>query len=106
MQALEEFQPGRAGGLFQVIARLAAERGHVGLLQFEGQIERGGQSADEGGILARLFAAELVVQVQHGQAQIPARREFAQHMQQAHGIGAAGDRHADALVRLKHAITG
>ncbi len=105
-EALEELQAGGAGGLFEIFARFAAERGDVGFLQFARQIERGGQVAHEGGILAGFLAAQLVIEVQHGQAQIPARGQIAQDMQQAHGVGAAGDRHADALARLKHAITG
>ena len=37
-QPLEKLQARRARRLFQIVARLAAERGYVGLLQFEGQI--------------------------------------------------------------------
>jgi len=91
--------------LFQVVARFAAQRGDVGFLQYKGQVEGGGQIADEGGVLARLFAAKLMIQVEHGEAQIPARGELAQNVQQAYGVRTAGDRHAHALVGLKHAIT-
>ena len=105
-QAREEFQAGITCGLFQIAPRFAAERGHIGFTQFERQMEAGGQIAHERGIAPRLFAAKLMIQMQHGKAQIPAGGKFAQNVQQAYGIGAAGDRHAHALVRLKHAITG
>ena len=103
---MEELQAGGAGGLFEVFARFAAKRGDIGFLRFERQIERRRQVAHEGGILTGFLAAKLVIEVQHGQLQVPTRGQIAQDVQQAHGVGAAGDRHADALAGLKHAITG
>jgi len=45
----------------------------------------------------------LMIEVQDLQVQVPARGELEEHVQQAHGIGAARYGHANALARLKHA---
>ena len=105
-QVAKKRQPCGSGGLLEVVAGLATERLHIGFAQLERKIESRGQIADKNSILERLFPAELVIQMQHCQAQVPARRELTQNVQQTYGIGPSGDCHSHPLARLKHAITG
>ncbi len=46
-----------------------------------------------------------MVQVQDAQPQRPARRQFEQHVEQTHRIGASGYGHGNLLAALEHAIT-
>jgi hypothetical protein len=95
-----------ARGLFHVFAALARQPGDVYLAETKRQAQSAGQLLHEAGILARLFATQLMIQMEHAETQVPAGSELEQNVQQAHGIRAAGDRHAHALARLEHAITG
>jgi hypothetical protein len=64
------------------------------------------QIADKTLIAIGFLASQLVIQMEYGQAEVPARRQLEQHMEQAHRIGPAGDSHADSCPPLEHAITG
>ncbi len=64
-----------------------------------------GEFPHEGRVGARFFAAQSVVQMENGQRKIPLAGEFRQKVQQAHGIGAAGDRYANAGAAREHVIT-
>ena len=44
-----------------------------------------------------------MIEMENGQAEIPARSQLEQNMQQTHGVRAARYRHAYALARLEHA---
>ena len=89
----KKLQAHRARRLFQIVTQETDVAAHC-------------RETDKRGVLARLFAAQLVIQMQHGLAQIPTWSEILQNVQQAHRVGASGDRHSHALARLKHAITG
>jgi hypothetical protein len=95
-----------ARGLFQILTALARQPGHINFAKNEQQAEPGRHFFDKAGILARLFAAQLMVQMNHAQVEIPARGELEEHVQQTGGIRAAGHRDRHALTRFEHAITG
>ncbi len=96
----EKLQPRGAGGLFPIAAGLP-ERGAA---DFDGQPERDGERADEFGIFPRLLAAQAVIEVQDGEAQVPRRGERGQQVQQADGISASRNGHAGVFARGQHAV--
>jgi hypothetical protein len=51
-------------------------------------------------------AAEVVIQMENCEAEVPAGGQIEEDVEQADGIGAAGDGHADSCPWLEHAITG
>ena len=97
---VEEGEARVARGLLQIARR----GGEIEIVERERKIERGGETADKLGVAARGVAAKVVVDVQHAERQVPARCQFEQHVQQADGIGAAGDGDRDAIARREHAM--
>src|SRR5690349_14977400 len=95
-----------ARGLLEILAALVGQSRYVHLGKSEGQTESCRHLFDEAGILAGLFAAQLMVKMNHAQMEVPAGGKLEEHMQQAGGIRAAGHRDRHALARLEHAITG
>ncbi len=95
-----------ARGLFQILTALARQPRYIRFAEREGQTERGRHLLDKAGILAGLFAAQSMVQMNHAQVKVPARGKLVEYMQKAGGIRAAGHRDRHALARLEHAITG
>ena len=92
-----------ARGLLQVFAAVTGESGNIRLTEGAWKTEARGEPFDKTGVLARFLAAQLMIEVQDVQVQVPARGQLEEHVQQAHGIRAAGHRHANALAGLEHA---
>jgi hypothetical protein len=97
---VEECQPRQAGRLFQVIGG----SGYISLANAHRQAQPDGQFPDEFRVLPRFFAPELVVEMQHAQVQIPYWRQLQQGVEEAHGISAARDSHANGLAGVEHAM--
>jgi hypothetical protein len=70
----------------------------------EGEVERRGQGANEIGVGAGGVAAQVVVDVEDTEGQIPAGGEVAEDVEEADGIGAAGDGDGDAIAGREHAM--
>src|ERR1035441_9280136 len=71
---------------------------------FRSEVERGGQGANEIGVGAGGVAAQVVVDVEDTEGQIPAEGEVAEDVEEADGIGAAGDGDGDAVAGREHAM--
>ena len=102
----EKLLAGVACRLLQIVTGLAHRAAHIGLAKVKGQRELFGQRSRETGILARFFTAQLMIQVQNAQMQIPARRQLEQNVQQANGVRAARHRHTHALACPEHVVAG
>src|SRR4051812_41922223 len=61
-----------------------------------------GEFADELSIGARLVCSKLMVEMEHGEADVP---ELVKDVEEADGIRAAGHRYADTLVGGEHRVT-
>ena len=84
--------------------QVAGRRLQFGARQQERQFHAFRQPAHEFRILPRLFAAQAVIEMQHGQAQMPAGGKFSQHFEQTDRIRAARNSHAGSLVGTEHAV--
>jgi hypothetical protein len=78
--------------------------GEIEMVEGEGQVAAGGQGADELGVAAGGVAAQVVVDVDDAEGEIPAGSEVAEDVEEAHGIGAAGDGDGDAVAGREHAM--
>ncbi len=76
-----------ARGLLQVVR----QGRDVGAMEIERKSKLFGELANELGVAVRGIAANAVLDMNHAQLQVPARRQFAEGMEQEDGIRAAGD---------------
>ncbi len=77
-----------------------------GVLDGDGEAERGGESADEGFIGIGGGAAEVVVDVEDMEVTGELAAELMEEMEKGDGIGPGGDGDADGLRRLgEHLVT-
>jgi hypothetical protein len=97
---VEEGKAGVAGGLLEIAGR----GGEIEIVEREGEVERGGEGADEIGVGAGGVAAEIVVDVEDAERQIPAGGKIEEDVEEANGIGAAGDGDGDAIAGGEHAM--
>jgi hypothetical protein len=81
------------------------DAGHIRVLHVEREIQPPGKFAHEVGIGNGLFASQTMLEVQHCQLDTEFGREFAQHVEQADGIGAARDGDTHTRPRGQHAVT-
>ena len=72
-----------ARDLFEILAALAGQPRNIRVAGNEGQTQGGRRLLDKTGILAGLLAAQLMVQVDHAEMEVPAGGELEQHVQQA-----------------------
>ena len=55
-------------------------------------------------VLIGLGAAQVVIQMEDVEVEVPERSQLAEHVEQANGIGAARHGDTDGLARFKHAV--
>jgi hypothetical protein len=96
---VEELEPRLTRRLFQI-----AVRGKRHFMDDRRPAELVRLFAYELGVAARFLAAEAVVEMEHGESEVPLGRKLAQHVQEAQGIGAARYRYAHAGVAREHVV--
>ena len=97
-----EFDSDAARGLLQV----AGQGKNIGVTEMEWESKLFGQFSNELGIRARGFAANTVLDMDHAQLEIPARRKFPERVKQKDGIGPAGYSYANAAATAQHLVAG
>jgi hypothetical protein len=97
---VEQREAGIARGLLQV----PECGGEVEIVEGEREIQMGGERTDEPGVGKGGFAAEVVVDVEDVEGQVPAGSEFAEDVEEADGIGAPGHGDGDTVAGGEHAM--
>jgi len=101
----QEFAPGTARRLLEVIAAGGGQPAHVHFGHVKRQAETHRHLAHEAGVLPGLLSAQAVIEMEHAQSQRPPGPQLDQRLEEAHGVSAARHRHSDSVAALEHAIT-
>jgi len=100
-KVVEEIPPGTACGLLQIAWRKRTR----GAVEFQTQLAR--QTGYESLVFFRCFAAQLVIEVRYArELDSKAWSNFAECVQQAHRVGAAGYGRDDARACRQHIVAG
>jgi hypothetical protein len=89
-----------AGGLLEI----AVDGGELEIAEGEGEIQSCGEGADKLGVGTGGVAAQIVIDVEDAEGQVPAGEEFEEDVEEADGVGAAGDGNGDAIAGGEHAM--
>ena len=94
-----------AAGVAAAFLEAAGGVAQIGALDGDGQVEAGGQLADEGFVAVRFLAAQAVVQVEDFEIEPEARGDFDEGVEEGGGVGSSADGDTDAVAGSEHVIT-
>jgi hypothetical protein len=92
--------PRVAGGLLEI----ALGGGEIEFVETKREFKRGGERTDELGIGARSVAAQIVIDVHDADRQVPPGGKLEENVEEADGVGAAGDSDSNAIAGIEHAM--
>ena len=94
-----------AAGLAAAFLEAARGVAEIRALDGNGEVELGGQLADEGFVAVGFLAAQAVVQVEDFEVEPPAKGDFNEGMEEGGGVGSAADGDPDTVAGSEHVIT-
>ena len=86
------------------LLEIARGGGEIEFVETKREFKRGGERTDEFGVGARSVAAQVVIDVHDADGQVPAGGKFEENVEEADGVGAAGDCDGNAIARSEHAM--
>ena len=86
------------------LLEIARGGGEIEFVETKREFKRGGERTDEFGVGARSVAAQVVIDVHDADGQVPPGGKLEENVEEADGVGAAGDCDSNAIARSEHAM--